>query len=388
MLLAGPASALSSTSYRIGACVLTSVMIGACGRSPTGPSGASSAPTLAAPSDDAIAGVPPLLTVVNAPSSGGGSRTYDFAVGETQASLSGPSSGLVAVAGGIAEGASGQTSYQVTASLQPARRYYWRARAVTAGSEGPWSTIFRFRTDYPPNAPPVIHVTTSSDRAEVGAEISVTAVVDDPQPTPGDLTYEWTASEGTFSGSGASVRWRAPTVGEATSITINLVVVERYTVTDPDGRPETRENRAKASTLVRVNDSRAEVTTLSLTFLDDFIHSERTPEYCVRNFTDSCPGKQWEYDDIARNRKQYLIHPEQSSYSIATITFNGTSTRATVLAPCRFASTERATGVFGIATGTCRLIHVYENGRWYLCESWFDPPLNGVFDAFSRKFIF
>ena len=44
--------------------------------------------------------------------------------------------------------------------------------------------------------------------------------------------------------------------------------------------------------------------------------------------------------------------------------------------------------MFGVANGTCRLIVVYENWRWYLCESWFDGPLNAVFDAFSRRFIF
>ena len=257
------------------------------------------------------------------------------------------------------------------------------------GTAGPWSSVFRFRVDYAPNAAPVIRTfSPSSSRAEVNAEVGFAVAVDDPQPSPGDLIYEWSAPGGTFSGSGAAARWRAPAVSQPTPFTLTLTVIERYTVMDPDGRPETRENKAAASTVVHVNDSRAEITSLSLTFIDDFVHSERTPEHCVRNFTDGCDGKQWELDDIRRNRREYRIDPARSSFSIHSISFNGATTRATVLAPCRFGSTELATGTFGVANGTCRLIVVYENWRWYLCESWFDGPLNAVFDAFSRKFIF
>jgi hypothetical protein len=361
----------------------------ACDSTPGAPTTGLSAPTLSAPGDDAIAPMPPVLTVNNSSSVGTGPRTYDFAVADSQASLSGPGTALVATASGISEGGGGHTSYGVSASLQTGRRYFWRARAVQAGTAGPWSAIFRFRTDYAPNAAPAIRaLNPSSDRAEVNAEVSLNAVVEDPEPTPGALTYDWSADGGTFSGNGASVRWRAPGVSSPTAMTLTLTVTERYTVTDPDGRPENRENVVRASTVVHVNDSRAEITGLSMTFLDDFVHSERTPEHCVRNFTDGCQGKQWEYDDIKRNREAYVNDPARSSFSVNTITFNGGMTRATVLAPCRFGATEKATGAFGIANGTCRLIHVYENRRWYLCESWFDPPMGAQFDGFSRKFIF
>jgi hypothetical protein len=221
----------------------------------------------------------------------------------------------------------------------------------------------------------------SSERAEADGEIELTGVVQDQETSPSALMYEWTATGGTFSGAGATVRWRAPAVAAPTTHEVTLTVVERYTVTDPDGRPETRENRVAATTAIRVNNSQAELTSLVLTFLDDFVHSERSAAYCVRNFTDSCPGKQWEYDDITRDRENYVIDPARSSFSIASITYNRlppTATRATVLAPCSFFSTSRSTGKSGTASGTCRLIAAYENWRWFLCESWFDPPAGVV----------
>jgi hypothetical protein len=249
---------------------------------------------------------------------------------------------------------------------------------VRAGTQGTWSASFRFRTDFAPNTVPVIQsLTRSSERAEVDGEVEVTAVVQDQETSASALVYEWTAPGGSFSGSGPTVRWRAPAVTAPSEYILTLRVIERYTVTDPDGRQETRENRVSATTTVRVNNSQAELTSLAMTFLDDFVHSERSATFCVRNFTDSCPGKQWEFDDITRDRANYVIDPARSSFSIASINYNrppGAATRATILAPCRFFSTEIATGKSGIASGTCRLIAVYENWRWFLCESWFDPP--------------
>jgi hypothetical protein len=47
---------------------------------------------------------------------------------------------------------------------------------------------------------------------------------------------------------------------------------------------------------------------------------------------------------------------------------------ATVRLNCRFVSTRKATGSMEIAEGICRLTNVYEDHRWRLCDSRFDPP--------------
>ena len=148
---------------------------------------------------------------------------------------------------------------------------------------------------------------------------------------------------------------------------------------------------------MHVNDSPAEFSGLAFTFLDDFIHSDRSPEFCVRNFSDSCQGKQDELSDIRFNRATFLIDPSQSSVSSGSPNFYDTNARRQALPPsqasfaeifdsCRFASTNLSTHVFGVAIGTCQLTAVYENFQWRLCDSHFQP-LAGV-SAFLSSFRF
>lgn len=376
-------------------CVYAAALtLASCKGATVAPSSPLSAPTLASPADDAVAGQPPILTVNNATSASGGTRTYDFQVADSQTAF-GTGGVLLALPTGVVEGTGGQTSYQLIATLTASKRYFWRARAVQDASGGPWSPVFRFQTDAAPNPPPIIQsLFMNTDRAEVNGQIQLTAVVVDQETDPASLVYEWSSAGGAFTGSGASVVWRAPGSASPAIQELKLTVIERYTVTDADGRAQSKENRVTSVVTAYLNDSPAELSTLALTFLDDFVHSERSPEYCVRNFSDNCRGKADELGDIQRNRATYIIDPSRSSFRIHSISYNtagntpSQATFATVLAPCVFASTEKATGIFGLATGTCRLTNVYEGRQWRLCESTFLPPLNSVFDAFSRRFVF
>ena len=387
--------ALESSGFGRGIVCVAALALGSCRGAPMAPSSFLSAPTLASPQDDAIAEESPLLTVNNATSTLDAARTYDFQVAESEAALTGPGTALLASATGTAEGNGGRTSYRLDAALRPATRYFWRARAVQGGAAGPWSGTFRFQTDFARNAPPVIQsLGASSDRVEVNADLQLSAVVQDQETSPASLVYEWSATGGSFTGSGAAVSWRAPASASPPVHELTLTVIERYTVTDADGRAQSRENRATSSVTAHVNNSPADLTGLALTFLDDFVHSDRSPEFCVRNFSDNCRGKAEELGDIQRNRATYVIDPLRSTFRIHSIAYNtpgnvpAQATFATVLAPCEFASTEKATGIFGIVVGTCRLTNVYEGWQWRLCDSNFLPPLNAVFDAFSRRFIF
>jgi len=164
-------------------------------------------------------------------------------------------------------------------------------------------------------------------------------------------------------------------------------VIERYPVALPGGGDETRENRATSRATVRVNDSSREITSLATTFIDDFLHSERTPEFCVRNFSDSCPGKAEELSDIRTNRARFVNNPSASSMGPSSITFfdvasaskrvqvpASLATYAELTASCRFAATDRTTGQSSVAVGTCLLTGVYESFQWRLCDSRFLAP--------------
>jgi hypothetical protein len=374
----------------------------ACGSNPSSPSPpttASTAPTLSSPADDAVAAAHPSLVVNNVGNGQGAGRTYDFQVADSLSALTGPETGLFASQTGVAEGASGRTGYDLSRDLQAGLRYYWRARATQGGAAGPWSSAFRFRTALGTNTPPVIQSITASTRAEANTDVDVAAVVQDQETSPANLTYEWSSAGGVFSGSGASVRWRVASVSGPTAYDLTLTVIEKYTVAVDGGGVEARENRVSGKTTVHVNDSPTEVSGLAFTFLDDFIHSERTPEFCVRNFSDSCAGKQAELSDVRANRAMFTIDPSRSSVGFGPPSFYDTDsvTRrqpvpaakasfAETFDPCSFASTNLATRVFGIATGTCQLTAVYENFQWRLCDSHFQPQA-GV-SAFFSTFRF
>jgi hypothetical protein len=374
----------ASPSKRYIAPLVVVLSLNSCGGSPpNSPTNELSAPTLSSPQDDSVATGRPSLVVNNATSARSGARLYDFQVALSEAALSGPADALFAAASGVAEGPSGRTSFEVTRDLQTGRRYFWRSRAVQNGATGPWSSTFRFRTDFVANGPPVIQAITMRGRAESGEDLEVNAVVQDQETSLANLVYEWAATGGSVSGSGPSVRWLAPAVSVPTTHDVTLTVVERYTVAVPGGADEARENRASGKATVHLNDSPGEITAIATAFIDDFLHSERSPEFCVRNFSDSCFGKQEELRDIRDNRARFVNDPAASSMGPPSITFydSGDVARrvvspsqagfAELRAPCRFASTSKATGASGFAIGTCLLTHVYENWQWRQCDSRF-----------------
>jgi hypothetical protein len=124
---------------------------------------------------------------------------------------------------------------------------------------------------------------------------------------------------GIVTGTGAGVRWLLPAVTVPTPFDLNLTVIERYTVAPP-AASTTRENRTTGKATVHVNDSSREITDLATTFIDDFLHSERPPEFPVRNFSNGCPGKQEELNDIRANRAGFVNNPSASSMGPGSIT--------------------------------------------------------------------
>lgn len=365
--------------------LVTALIMAACGGSPyrDGPVSPTptpgpvvpllTAPTPQAPIDDVtVDTVRPVLIVANAGSDQPGEKLYEFQMAENPEFLGLPGSGVLSITRqGIPEGPDGKTVFQVDQDLPVPRRFYWRARAVQGALawNGPYSEAARFKTAAAPK--PVVRIaslTASSTRAEADADITLTASVENTDTPVDRLVFEWSADKGTFIGTGPRVRWRAPK-GEKTPAfyDLKLTVVDKYVVVDADGNSEPRENRASAATRVTVNDSRAEITDLVLTFLGDFANSSVSPETCVRNFSDSCPGKREELGDIQNNRRMYTI--TGSRFSVGSITFADAMTWADVSAPCEFTSIIKATGKVEIARGTCLLTAVYENSRWWLCDS-------------------
>lgn len=247
-----------------------------------------------------------------------------------------------------------------------------------------------------PNTPPQVKsVTVAQSRVEVGTPVTVTAVVEDAETPVANLTYAWTASTGTFSGTGPEVTWTAAQDAKTPEdYTLTLTVTERAT-----SGSITVENTATGTATVHVNNSPKELVDLSLRFLNAFADSKVSPETCVAEFTDSCNGKKAELQDVIDNRHDFEILA--SSLRHTSLQIDSSRTNATVHTQCAFTSRVITTtpqsggclldpascrfGTIQQANGDCSTTHVYEKGRWWICQSHFTS--NTVLSAFERAFF-
>jgi hypothetical protein len=209
-------------------------------------------------------------------------------------------------------------------------------------------------------------MSVGSPRVEADGQVQVTAVVRNGDIPPADFTWAWSAKpvNGAFTGTGAQVSWQAPRL-QQTPDTYTLMLGIKAPYND-NGTP--KEYAVSSSAQVHYNDSPREVSGITLQFLKDFTTFSVSPEQCVRNFSDSCPGKADELHDIQQNRA--LFHINGGAFSVSSVTFNSDRTRASVVAPCTFYNLS-ATGQSDTIGGTCLLTSIYENWSWLLCESHF-----------------
>jgi hypothetical protein len=243
--------------------------------------------------------------------------------------------------------------------------------------------------------PPVIEVIeVSSDRVEVGDEVRLHATVIDQETPEDQLRFEWKAESGTFTGEGASVRWRAPSdVKTPADVTIELTVVELYGPVDTTGKQSENATTDKAPP-IRVHNSQKEVGDLSLQFLSDFANSSLSAGVCLRNFSDTCPGKIEERDDIEDNRARYDILA--SSLSVRNVTANLSTGTAKSTIACSFTSRTKKCdidddlciiGDVATGRGDCLLTAIYEKKGWWLCDSHYIGRLPASMRGFFSRVL-
>jgi hypothetical protein len=149
----------------VGALALSSaVALGACGDdppptqpTPPAPPPPPANPVLTAPTpdspgdDEQLSTLRPRLVVRKATSDQVGPRTYEFQISDdpdfrpASAGSLGRFYRVVVTQTGVAEGPNDAT-FDVPADLQPATRFYWRARARQGTTDGPFSATRTFRT--------------------------------------------------------------------------------------------------------------------------------------------------------------------------------------------------------------------------------------------------
>ncbi len=171
------------------------------------------------------------------------------------------------------------------------------------------------------NEPPVIQSINArgmkpnepENFADLSEEITVTATATDAESTADRLVYEWSGTDGTFTGTGPSVKWRAPASGATPFVAnLKLTVVDRFQTTDGSGLPITFEHRVEKTFTVKVHDSVKEVGGMATLFLENFSKSSVSPATVMQDFLVGCYGTADELQDVIDNRAEYTITTTRS----------------------------------------------------------------------------
>jgi hypothetical protein len=224
--------------------------------------------------------------------------------------------------------------------------------------------------------PSITSVTIDRTQIEAGTIVDVAAAVDHAGTPPDQLLYSWTVhpSGGSWIGDGSRVQWQAPTTDSVPATYTFTVTVARPWV--PNSVPLTASSPA-----LRVNDARREMAGNSESFLADFSSSSASPDFCVRNFADSCSGKRTALDEIAAHRATYSVvsvkyHLDSFLRSIGWANCTapeGWARCALIVYNVEWVWTRRADGVEERVRGTQSIRGIYEGDRWWLCEARFSP---------------
>lgn len=162
------------------------------------------------------------------------------------------------------------------------------------------------------NAPPVISpIQTTGPRpyqpsafADIGDAINVAATVSDAETPLSQLTYTWTATAGTFTGSGATVTWTAPAALSApTTVVLTLAVGETFT----EGGVVFHQTSTGSATIY-AHDSQKEILDMGEDFLDLFSLQQVPPAAVLHNFSKTCDGGRGydgEYNDTVHNQATF-----------------------------------------------------------------------------------
>jgi hypothetical protein len=237
----------------------------------------------------------------------------------------------------------------------------------------------------PPNNLPVVEsITVQGTRpkepasfADLGETVAVTARVHDDETAADKLQYEWSAPVGSFSGTGASVTWKAPeTAPTPAEVTITLKVVEKY------GTGAAFQHDVTSSAKLSLHDSVKEVGDMSRQFLLDFSDTRlKDADFIMRNFSAGrCPNPrdvQNERSDVTNHFTNFQTVSFRIGTPIVTVNFGGVCTfrnrpgDACAIVPSFWDAIDVRDRSRGAVDGNDFLGATYSavDARWWLCSS-------------------
>jgi hypothetical protein len=244
----------------------------------------------------------------------------------------------------------------------------------------------------PTNAPPAIASITVQGRrsgqparfADLRETVDVAATVTDAETPIDELVYQWTATAGTFTGTGRNPTWTAPD-GASTpvAVTITLKVVESY---GHPGQPKNFSQEVTRTQTIALHDSLKEVGDMARSFLTEFSkpQTNQNVDDVMKDFSESrCP----QANEVRDERDQVIAHYTnyvmvdyvigQASVNLdfgGACDFRGALGDACAVVPVYWNSTEKSTGVTSSTSGLDHISAVYaaDDSRWWLCSSQYE----------------
>jgi hypothetical protein len=258
---------------------------------------------------------------------------------------------------------------------------------TVAGRSAALPGAFTFTEPQSTNRPPILQgIDAQGTRrnepsrfADLNEEILVTALITDAETSPDALIFEWTADQGTFSGTGRVLRWKAPEAGGTPrAATLKVTAIERFQIANDAGVPVNQEHRVEGSTVVQVHDSAKEVGTLVTRFLENFSRSSVPTSTVMQDFFPTCYGTATERDEVERNRRELIITSSFVGPPAVTVNFGAVCPfrdkpgDACSNSEVRWTSDVRAGGSESVA-GFDHVAAVYRAEQWWLCDSQWEP---------------
>ena len=280
---------------------------------------------------------------------------------------------------------------------------------TTGGKSTPFTGPFTFVAPSGANTPPVIsEIRTIGARknqpstfADLNDQIAVIGTVSDKETPASQLTYAWTASTGTISGTGATVTWTAPSTltVSPTTVTLQLTVTETFIENSITHRQTTT-----SAVAIYVHDSNKELLDMGEDFLRLF-SLQVPPAQVLHNFSQTCDGGNGyndEYSDTVHNQDFFTQLPTWSITKLPPVTFNfggtcffgdaGTNNKSHHADACanlrahwdayhKNPSDTLYYGTTDHSNGIDQVTGVLENNQWKLCHSSFVGDPGSATDA-------
>jgi hypothetical protein len=219
--------------------------------------------------------------------------------------------------------------------------------------------------------------------ADLRESVDVTATVRDAETPIDELVYQWSATAGSFSGTGRTVTWTAPdTAATPTTAVLTLKVVENY---GHPGQPKSFAQEVSSSATVSLHDSVKEVGDMARQFLINFSTTSIDDwQVVMRDFkAAACPEPEEvdsERSDVVRHYTFFEMQNYRVENPSVTVNFGGACSfrgkrgDACAVVPVFWDSIDTRSNARGTVEGDDVIAAAYSvsDSRWWLCSSDFD----------------